>query len=179
MTHALSSAVRRTALAALLLTTAAAPLTGAVAPAQATLADLVCEVQFGFTFDPPLDNNTVDATGNATGKACTSPSGKYRDLTSFTVIAKGTATGCSPAPLQIAGTATLKWNTGQKSGVDFTVSTDPTTGDLGASGTITSGPLKGDRVTAAPVIISQNGLCGLGGVKALTAHAAVVAFIDT
>jgi hypothetical protein len=46
----------------------------------------------------------------------------------------------------------------------------------GLAATIMSGPMAGDTITAVPVIVTQDGLCGLGGVRSFAANAAAVTF---
>ncbi|TDB87134.1 hypothetical protein E1264_15650 [Actinomadura sp. KC216] len=161
------------------LTLAAAGLFAVPAPAaHAQDVDLVCTAAFQFNFTPPLDFTTVDADGVATIASCHSPNNSHPRLLSGQV--NGTpgaeAEGCSPAPLRIAGETAIEWNTGRTSHVTFVISTDPTSGDLGLSAHIDRGVMAGDTITAAPVIATQNGLCGLGGVRSLTSNAAALTF---
>lgn len=72
----------------------------------------------------------------------------------------------------------FEWNTGQRSSFEYVISTDPTTGDVGLSGLVTSGPLVGDDITAIPVLLSQDGLCAAGGVRSFQADPAIVTFTD-
>ncbi|MFI0406293.1 hypothetical protein [Actinomadura sp. 3N508] len=169
----------RTILGALAL--AASGLVAAPAPAaHAQDVDLVCTATFQFNFTPALDFNTVDADGNATIVSCQSPNGSRPELLSGQV--NGTpgavAEGCAPLPLQIGGEAAIEWNTGGTSELTFEISTDPTSGDLGLSAQVDGGVMAGDTITAVPVIVSQDGLCGLGGVRSFTANAAVVTFTN-
>jgi hypothetical protein len=166
-------AIRLTA-AALLVPVVAAVLT-AFSPtaAQASLldVDLVCTDQFQVDFDPPLDNNTVGAFGRGVATNCTSPNGSRSELRSGTIESEpgNTATGCSPLPLRIEGTASIAWNTGESSALTYVISTDLTSGDLGIIAHIVGGVMEGGTLTAIPLILTQNGLCGLGGgVKSLT-----------
>ncbi|TMR92989.1 hypothetical protein [Nonomuraea basaltis] len=141
--------------------------------------DLTCTTQFRFHFDPPLNFNTVDAKAEAALANCASPNGSQPELRSAAVETSPstTASGCSPTPLLIEGTALLSWNTGQQSTANFVVSTDPTSGELGLSATITGGVMKGDTIQAVPVIAAQDGVCGVGGVRALIVDLGVVLFV--
>ncbi|WP_020668496.1 hypothetical protein [Amycolatopsis nigrescens] len=161
------------------LTLAATGLFSAPTPvAHAQDVDLVCTTTFQFNFTPPLDFNTVDADTVATIASCNSPNGSQPQLQSAQV--NGTpgakADGCAPAPLHLGGEATFEWNTGRTSEITFVVSTDPTSGDLGLSASIDSGVMAGDTITATPVIVTQDGLCGAGGVQSFTANTAALTF---
>ncbi|WP_158889098.1 hypothetical protein [Amycolatopsis anabasis] len=158
---------------------AAAGLFAAPAPvADAQDVDLVCVTTFQFNFAPPLDFNTVGADTVATIASCRSPNGSQPQLKSAQV--NGTpgalAEGCAPAPLHVGGEATFEWNTGRTSTIEFVVSTDPASGDLGLSASIDSGVMAGDTITAVPVIVTQDGLCGSGGVRSFTANTAALTF---
>jgi hypothetical protein len=59
----------------------------------------------------------------------------------------------------------------------FTASTNPLTGNqLGLSAVLTGGPMAGDSGTAAPIIVSQDGLCLFGGVGSLSLILGAIAF---
>ena len=60
------------------------------------------------------------------------------------------------------------WSDGSKGKIDLSVSTDPTSGDLGINATIVEGPMTGSKISFVPAIVTQNGLCLLGGVRSLT-----------
>lgn len=164
---------RQRALAAIGTGCCAAALAGPGVASEAGVPtiDLVCGVSAQYDFSPPLNFNTTTATGRGLLSSCASPSGRYPRLKSGVVFASAplVATGCSPAPLTMtaAGT-TLMWSDGSETRGDFDASTDPTRGALGLNGVATSGPLRGARLSAAPVIVAQRGLCLLGGVRSPT-----------
>lgn len=146
----------------------------AVAPsAQAGVprVDLVCVGSAQFNFSPPLSFNTSEATGMGLASSCTSPSGRYPRLKSAVIF--GTtplvATGCSPAPMTIVGDgSSALWSDGSKGKIDLSVSTNPFSGALGINAKIVEGPLTGSKISLVPTIVSQRGLCLLGGVRSLT-----------
>lgn len=82
-----------------------------------------------------------------------------------------------PLPLTFSGTGSIVWNDSSTTSFPFSVITDPFGGGrLGFNAVMTAGPMAGDNATAVPLIISQSGLCGLGGVRSLTLNLGVVAF---
>ena len=82
-----------------------------------------------------------------------------------------------PLPLTFAGSGSIAWNDSTVSTFPFSVITNPLGGgQLGFNAVMTAGPMAGDSATAVPIVISQNGLCGLGGVHSLTLNLGVVAF---
>ncbi|MDA2813821.1 hypothetical protein O4J56_24460 [Nocardiopsis sp. RSe5-2] len=170
--------IRAAAVLGALPLAAAGLFTAPASAAPAQDVDLVCTTTFQFDFTPALDFNTVDADGVATIASCRTPNGSQPDLQSAQVVSTpGTeAAGCSPAPLNIDGGATIEWNTGRTSQVDFVISTDPETGDLGLTADIIRGVMAGGTITAVPVIATQDGLCGADGVRSFTANAAALTF---
>ena len=146
----------------------------AVAPsarAAVPRVDLVCVASAQFNFSPPLNFNTSEATGLGLASSCTSPSGRYPRLKSAVIF--GTtplvAKGCSPAPMTIVGDgSSALWSDGSKGKIDLDVSTDPLSGALGINAKIVEGPLTGRRISFVPGVVSQRGLCLLGGVRSLT-----------
>lgn len=67
--------------------------------------------------------------------------------------------------MTIRGDAVLFWNDGSRSILTFDVSTNPASGPLGLSASLTGGRMTGARATAAPLLVNQSGFCGLGGVR--------------
>lgn len=133
--------------------------------------DLVCAFSAQYDFSPPLNFNTTTTNGRGLVSSCASPSGRYPRLKSGVVFATAplVATGCSPAPLTMRGPGTtLLWSDGSESGFDIDISTDPMSGALGVNAVVTSGTLRGARLSAVPAIVAQNGFCLLGGVRSLT-----------
>jgi hypothetical protein len=161
----------RRALPALMVSCCVGMLAAPSAQAGLPRVDLVCVASAEFDFFPPLNFNTSEARGLGLASSCTSPSGRYPRLKSAVIF--GTtplvATGCSPAPMTIVGDgSSALWSDGSKGKVDLSVSTDPTSGALGVNATIVEGPLTGSKISLAPTIVAQNGLCLLGGVRSLT-----------
>ena len=145
---------------------AAAPSAHAGAPR----VDLVCVASAQFNFSPPLNFNTSEATGLGLASSCTSPSGRYPRLKSAVIF--GTtplvARGCSPAPMTIVGDgSSALWSDGSKGKIDLDVSTNPLSGALGINAKIVEGPLTGSKISFVPGVVSQRGLCLLGGVSSL------------
>ncbi len=150
---------------------------GVSANAQVPSVDLVCLASAQFNFSPPLNFNTTSASLVAVLTNCVSPNGSQPQLSSAQVTSTAIASGCSPLPLTIGGVLTVTWNDGTTSTWTYSVGTDPTNpGGLGLNALTTAGTLVGDSVVAAPVIISQNGLCLFGGVRSLSVNMAAVAW---
>ena len=147
------------------------------AAAQGVKADLVCVLTAEFTFSPALNFNTTQAVSRGLVSSCATPSGRYPQIKSGVVFGSKPlrASGCSPAPMTISGPGSVFWSDGTTSTFDVNVSTDPRTGGLGVTADFTDGRFRGGRITAVPVILAQNGLCGLGGVRSLTFGLGVVA----
>lgn len=132
--------------------------------------DLSCFASFQFDFAPKLDNNTVTAQTTAALTGCISPTGKHGDLLSSVLFADrghSTATGCSPLPLQVDGVGSILWNDESTSEFTFRVNTDPLADGFGLEADISGGTLAGSRISAVPLLILQDGVCGLGGVNSL------------
>ncbi len=141
----------------------------ATAAAQVPSIDLACLAAGQFNFSPPLNFNTTSVSVNAVFSTCLSPNGSQPQLSNAVVTFGGTASGCWPVPATMSGTGgTFAWNDGSTSTFDWSVSTDPTGAPLGLNATITSGPMAGGSVVAAPVLLAQNGLCLLGGVRSMS-----------
>ena len=146
----------------------------AVAPsarAAVPRVDLVCVASAQFNFSPALNFNTSEATGLGLASSCTSPSGRYPRLKSAVIF--GTtplvARGCSPAPMTIVGDgSSALWSDGSKGKIDLDVSSDPLSGALGINAKIVEGPITGGKISFVPGVVSQRGLCLLGGVRSLT-----------
>lgn len=145
---------------------------GQVVREQANLrqVDLSCFASFQFDFAPKLDNNTVTAQTTAALTGCLSPTGKHGDLLSSVLFADrghSTATGCSPLPILVDGVGSILWNDESTSDFTFHVNTNPLAEGFGLEANITGGTLAGGRISAVPLLILQDGLCGLGGVNSL------------
>lgn len=84
------------------------------------------------------------------------------------------ATGCVPAPFSMTGPGTtLVWSDGSTSTNDVAVGTDPF-GTLGLGFSVSAGTMKGATFAAAPLIVTQRGLCLLGGVRSMTLGLAAI-----
>ncbi len=135
--------------------------------------DLACIASFQFDFSPKLDNNTVTAQTTAALTGCLSPDGSHRNLLSAVLFADrghSTATGCSPLPVAIDGVGSILWNDNSTSEFNFRVNTNPLAERFGLEANITGGTLAGGRITSLPLLLLQDGLCGLGGVNSLSAN---------
>ncbi len=135
--------------------------------------DLSCLASFQFDFSPKLDNNTVSSQTTAALTACLSPDGLHNDLLSAVLFADrghSTATGCSPVPIAIDGVGSILWNDDSTSDFTFRVNTNPLAERFGLEANITGGTLAGGRITALPLLILQDGLCGFGGVNSLSVN---------
>ncbi len=165
---------------AILAATCIAPLGGLCAPAnaQGLTVELTCVISTAlFSFSPPLDSGSSAATVAAKLTGCRSPNGSHSLLHSSTVSeSSATATGCAPLPMTIRGEAVLLWNDGSTSTLAFDVSTNPASGPLGLSASLNAGRMVGARATAAPLLVTQSGLCGLGGVRSFGLVGGVVTF---
>lgn len=167
----------RRALPALMASYCVGVLVAPSARAALPRVDLVCVGSAQFNFSPPLNFNTSEATGLGLASSCTSPSGRYTRLRSAVIFATTplVATGCSPAPMTIVGDgSSALWSDGSKGKIDLSVSTDPRSGALGINATIVEGPLAGSQISFVPVIVAQNGLCLLGGVRSLSLGLGVI-----
>ena len=135
--------------------------------------DLSCFASFQFDFAPKLNNNTVTAQTTAALTGCVSPTGRHGDLLSSVLFADrghSTATGCSPLPILVAGVGSILWNDESTSDFTFRVNTNPLADGFGLEAQITGGTLAGSRISAVPLLILQDGLCGLGGVNSLAVN---------
>ncbi|MEW2581654.1 hypothetical protein [Streptomyces syringium] len=152
-------------------------------PAQAAVGDLTCTASAMGTFTPPLSPSNTTSTVNVTGTLtnCVSVNGNFSHLQSATAEASGSATASGPFALQCPALLTLNmkgtftWQNGQKSKFTGTFNTDITNGTATFSGTITSGPMKGDAISVAPTV-SPNADCATAGLKSLTAPVSAVNF---
>lgn len=172
---------------ALLVSPVATPSAGAAL----TTIDVLCPISFEFDFNPPLNGTGISAARTtASLNTCVSPNGRHSELASsilFADKADATATGCSPLPLTVQGTATILWSNQTRSTLAFKISTDilgslarggNLLGGLSLGGHITSGTLAGDDILAVPLLLTQSGVCGIdGGVKSLTVILGVDVFI--
>ena len=162
-------------LASVVVGVVALPCAGAAA--QVPAVDITCVATGQFTFSPPLNFNTTSVSVAGAFSNCFSPSGSQPQLSSAVLSFGGIASGCWPFPATMGGTGgTFTWNDGSVSTFDWTVSTDPFGAPLGLSATITSGPMTGDSGVGVPVLLSQNGLCLLGGVHSFGINLAAVVF---
>ena len=150
----------------------------ASAIAQGPTIDLECVVQSATcTFSPPLQSSSTSATVAAKLTGCYSPNHSHAFLHSATVReSSAIATGCPPIPMTIRGNAVLFWNDGSTSTLTFDVSTNPASGPLGLSASLTAGRMIGATATAAPVLVNQSGLCGFGGVHSFGLTGGLVTF---
>jgi len=165
--------------AACLCAAVAAP---ADADAQAPSVDLVCLFTGQYNFSPPLNFTTTTASAMGHVSMCNSPNGSRPQLKSAVLFntRQTVATGCAPAPFTLTITQQqLIWNDGSRSLVDGKVSTDPTSGEVGLRADITAGPMVGARFTGAPIIVSQAGVCLLGGVRSFTLGLGVITVTHT
>ncbi len=132
--------------------------------------DLSCFASFQFDFAPKLDNNTVTAQTTAALTGCISPTGRHGDLLSSVLFADrghSTASGCSPLPLLVDGVGSILWNDESTSEFTFHVNTNPLAEGFGLEAKISGGTLAGSRISAVPLLVVQDGVCGLGGVNSL------------
>lgn len=132
--------------------------------------DLSCFASFQFDFAPKLDNNTVTAQTTAALTGCISPTGRHGDLLSSVLFADrghSTASGCSPVPILVEGVGSILWNDESTSEFTFRVNTNPLAEGFGLEAEISGGTLAGSRISAVPLVIVQDGVCGLGGVNSL------------
>lgn len=132
--------------------------------------DLSCFASFQFDFAPKLDNNTVTAQTTAALTGCLSPTGRHGRLLSSVLFADrghSTATGCSPLPILVEGVGSILWNDESTSDFTFRVNTNPLAKGFGPEAEISGGTLAGSRISAVPLLILQDGVCGLGGVNSL------------
>ena len=135
--------------------------------------DLSCFASFQFDFSPSLDGSTpVTSQTTAALTGCLSPSGSSHLLSGVLFADRGhsTARGCSPLPIQVDGVGSILWNDDSTSEFTFRVNTNPLADRFGLEANITGGTLAGSRISAVPVLILQDGLCGLGGVRSLAVN---------
>ena len=136
--------------------------------------NLSCFASFQFDFSPSLDGSTpVTSQTTAALTACLSPDGSSGHLLSGVLFADrghSTARGCSPLPIQVDGVGSILWNDDSTSEFTFRVNTNPLAERFGLEADITGGTLAGSRISAVPVLILQDGLCGLGGVRSLAVN---------
>jgi hypothetical protein len=143
--------------------------------AHAATGDLTCIGNFQFNFTPPLTATTTTAEADVGGGLvdCVSPNGRYSRLKSGVRTGTGTATRelevapCTPV-MTITEGAVLTWNTGEKSRFRITVNTDPATGRLTITASVTSGPLAGDTANAYPIVLHTNPDCAVNRLTQLT-----------
>lgn len=175
-----------TARKALLAIGVASCLAALIAPSGAVAAgakvDLLCPLSVSFEFSPPLTGlSTSTAKSRGLLSSCASPSGRYPRIKSGVVFDTEplVARGCSPAPLTMTGPGSgVLWSDGSESRFDLTISTDPTSGAFGFNALLVSGAMRGARAVAAPLLLTQRGLCTLGGVRSLTMGLGVVALTN-
>jgi hypothetical protein len=134
--------------------------------------DLACVASFQFDFSPKLNNNTVSSQTTAALTNCLSPNGSRSDLLSAVLFADrghSSATGCAPAPVAIDGVGSILWNDGTSSDFTFRVNTNPFASAFGLEAKILTGTYAGHKITAVPLLLLQDGLCGVnGGVNSLS-----------
>jgi hypothetical protein len=150
--------------------------------AQAATGDLACSTNFQFNFTPALTatQTTAKATATASFTDCTSLNGHYTTLKSASVQATGSviSTGTDPCNLllTITGTGMITWNNQKTSHLNYKVNTNPLNGTITLSATITGGQLKGDTITALPVVAHPNLDCAKNGLSTLTSEVATLTF---
>lgn len=146
------------------------------AEARSSTIDLTCFALAQFDFAPGLDGKSTSTSFSGLASSCISLNRRYRQLRSAVVFGTDgvTATGCSPAFLQITGgNNRLIWNDGSISRFRIEISTDPRTRKLGFSAFLTEGTMAGSRITGIPLLIAQKGLCGLRGARSLAIEGTV------
>lgn len=135
-------------------------------------ADLACIASFQFDFSPKLNDNTVSSQTTAALTNCFSPNGSRPDLLSAVLFADrghASATGCSPLPIAIDGVGSILWNDASSSEFTFRVNTNPLASAFGLEAHIVGGTYAGHKITALPLLILQDGVCGVnGGVNSLS-----------
>ena len=147
--------------------------------AQVRVIDLTCVGSAQFNFSPPLKSARTDVSFMGLVSSCLSPNGSHPQLKSGVVFGtKGTsASGCSPLPLRINGGGnTITWNDGSTSKFSLAVNTNPLGPGFGFAGSLTGGTLNGARVTGAPLLVAQRGLCMLSGVRSLSLTGTITFF---
>jgi hypothetical protein len=108
--------------------------------------------------------------------------GAYPSLRTATAVGHGTTTaaqGLNPCGLlfSLNAAVTVDWNSGRTSTLTATLSTNPLTGKVGISGTVTAGPLTDDHIVlAVPVVALPNVDCLFAGLETLSAPLAVLEF---
>ena len=70
-------------------------------------------------------------------------------------------------PLLVDGVGSILWNDESTSEFTFRVNTNPLAEGFGLEAEISGGTLAGSRISAVPLLILQDGVCGLGGVNSL------------
>ncbi|MFF4406062.1 hypothetical protein [Streptomyces sp. NPDC001404] len=150
----------------------------AAVPARATQGDLACEGQFTMAMSPALKpGGSASVNVSATLASCTSPDGNYPHLQSATGQASGTATssGSGKGPCAVLftaqGTGTITWSDKSTSTIAFTVNTDPTNGTVTFHCVIQGGSMQNDGDTVVPVISGTQ--CNAGGLQSMSARMAV------
>jgi hypothetical protein len=135
--------------------------------------DLACVASFQFDFSPKLNGPQVSSQTTAALTGCVSPNSAYPNLLSAVLFADrghSTARGCSPFPIVIDGVGDILWNDATSSDFYFRVNTNPFEPGFGLTANITGGRLAGYRISGVPLLILQDGLCGLGGINSLSVN---------
>ncbi|TJZ58689.1 hypothetical protein FCH28_00435 [Streptomyces piniterrae] len=150
----------------------------AATPAVADTGDLTCSGSADLNFSPSLTpGGTADVSGSGHLSNCSSLTG--RQLTSASIEPAGVATAaeapCS-ALFSVDGTGTFVWNDGTTSEFDFTINTDPLNGLPAFSAEVTSGPLAGDTITAAPLVATVNLDCATKGLTTFSTTLSALTF---
>jgi len=144
----------------------------AAAPAEAAVGDLTCTAVYQIDFHPALTpvHTTSQATIVLGLSNCLSLNGRYSSIRAATSTGAGTATSVGLVPcslvVTIPFTFTINWSNGQQGTMSALVNDNPFTGQLGFNGTVTSGPLSGDKVFAIGPFV-PNADCLLRGLTSL------------
>ena len=171
LTRSLCARSLRGVMAAALLTGALAASVSA-APAEAAVGDLTCTAVYQIDFRPALTpfNTKSQATIVLGLSNCLSLNGRYTSLRAATSTGAGTATSVGLVPCSLVITIPfqfqINWSNGDQSTMSALVNDNPFTGQLGFNGSVTSGPLAGDKVFAIGPFL-PNADCLLHGLTSL------------
>ncbi|MEU1631071.1 hypothetical protein ABZ746_38690 [Streptomyces sp. NPDC020096] len=159
----------------MLLTTAVLPLTLTAPTAHAALVDAICAGSVQANFNPGLtfEAQTVNVSTTARYPTCANLSGNGKQLAVATESFSGTGTADCLTGV-VGGSGTINWASGDTSGFTYqvTVSGRPDgVLELLATGSITSGLFKGDKltenITNIPNVrtqcLSENGMTNASG----------------
>jgi hypothetical protein len=150
------------------------PATIAAPAAHAGTVDNVCTVSGALNFSPALD--TSEQTVNVSLE-----DGVFDDCTSSVytgaTVTLDSGSGSSLCLiLDLTGAGQITWNDNEVSDFNYTISTDPTDGDVGLNASITSGPFAGDEILDAPLVATVNGACVLAPISSLNLIVGLLVF---